>query len=147
MPRRRRARAATGGAGRRGGLSGSIADALRNIQRYAGGDVLENQQGGAGQFGPSIQFDTKGVEFGPWIRRFVAQIKRNWLIPLAAMAMKGHVVLTFNVHKDGRITDLTVVDPCHDRRVQQRRLQRPGDVEPDATRCRPSTRRIGPSSR
>ena len=29
-------------------------------------------------FGPAIQFDTKGVEFGPWIRRFVAQVKRNW---------------------------------------------------------------------
>jgi TonB family protein len=73
--------------------------------------VLENQQGSTGAYGPSIQFDTKGVEFGPWIRRFVAQIKRNWLIPLAAMAMKGHVVITFNVHKDGRITDLAVAAP------------------------------------
>ena len=100
------------GTGGRGSLSGSIADALRNIQRYAGGEVLENQQGGGGMFGPSIQFDTKGVEFGPWIRRFIAQIKRNWLIPLAAMAMKGHVVLTFNVHTDGRITDLAVAAPC-----------------------------------
>ena len=26
--------------------------------------------------------------------------------------MKGHVVITFNVHKDGSITDLTVVGPC-----------------------------------
>ena len=28
----------------------------------------------AAQFGPEIQFDTKGVEFGPWIRRFIAQV-------------------------------------------------------------------------
>ena len=48
--------------------------------------------GAGGQFGPEIQFDTKGVEFGPWIRRFIAQVKRNWLIPYAAMSMKGHVV-------------------------------------------------------
>ena len=53
--------------------------------------------------------NTKGVEFGPWIRRFVAQVKRNWLIPYAAMSMKGHVVVTFNVHKDGTISDLQVV--------------------------------------
>src|SRR5207245_1172569 len=62
--------------------------------------------------GPEIQFDTKGVEFGPWIRRFIAQVKRNWFIPYAAMSMKGHVVITFNVHKDGAITDLSVVGPC-----------------------------------
>ena len=39
-----------------------------------------------GQFGPAIQFDTKGVEFGPWVRRFIAQIRRNWFIPYAAMS-------------------------------------------------------------
>ncbi len=27
------------------------------------------------------------------------------------MTMRGHVVVTFNVHKDGRITDLTVLKP------------------------------------
>jgi TonB family protein len=26
--------------------------------------------------------------------------------------MRGHVVLTFNIHKDGTITDLEVVVPC-----------------------------------
>ena len=36
----------------------------------------------AQEFGPAIQFDTKGVEFGPWIRRFVAQVKRNWFVPV-----------------------------------------------------------------
>jgi len=45
------------------------------------------------------------------VRRFVAQVKRNWFIPYAAMTMRGHVVLQFNVHKDGRITDIAVVGP------------------------------------
>ena len=73
---------------------------------------FNNQQGGAPDANfPSIQFDSKGVEFGPWLRRFVAQIRRNWFIPYAAMTMKGHVVVTFNVHKDGRITDLQVMKP------------------------------------
>lgn len=91
---------------------GSLGDALRNLQRYTQNETFENQGGGGGQFGPEIQFDTKGVEFGPWIRRFVAQVKRNWFVPYAAMSMKGHVVITFNVHKDGAITDLSVVGPC-----------------------------------
>jgi TonB family protein len=96
----------------RGPAVGVIADAIRNVQKYAQKDGFVNLQGGADQdFAPSIQFDTKGVEFGPWLRRFVAQIRRNWFIPYAAMSMHGNVVLTFYVHKDGRITDVTVRRP------------------------------------
>ena len=96
--------------GRAATSGGSLGDALRNLQRYV--QTFDNAQGGGGQFGPEIQFDTKGVEFGPWIRRFVAQVKRNWFIPYAAMSLSGHVVVQFNVNKDGRITDLVVVGPC-----------------------------------
>jgi TonB family protein len=91
--------------------TGSLGEALRNLQRYVDREAFNNPRGGGGGFGPSIQFDTKGVEFGPWIRRFVAQIKRNWIVPLAAMAMHGHVVMSFNVHKDGAITDIRVEQP------------------------------------
>ena len=90
---------------------GNLGDALRNLQRYVPREQFDNPGGNGGQFGPEIQFDTKGVEFGPWIRRFIAQVKRNWFIPYAAMSQKGHVVITFNVHKDGSITDLAVVGP------------------------------------
>jgi TonB family protein len=95
--------------GRQGG--GSLGEALRNLQRYVQPNQFDNRQGGGGAFGPAIQFDTKGVEFGPWVRRFVAQVKGNWLIPYAAMSMHGRVVITFNVHKNGFITDLEVVGP------------------------------------
>src|SRR2546423_13393843 len=98
--------------GRSSAGGGSLGDALRNLQRYVPREQFENPGGSGGQFGPEIQFDTKGVEFGPWIRRFIAQVKRNWFIPYAAMSMKGHVVITFNVHKEGAITDLSVVGPC-----------------------------------
>jgi TonB family protein len=90
---------------------GRLGDALKNLDRYIQKDHFDNTGGDSGAFGPAIQFDTKGVEFGPWIRRFVAQVKRNWLIPYAAMSMHGRVVITFNVHKDGSITDLMVVGP------------------------------------
>jgi TonB family protein len=106
MGPRPRATEGTGGSASGEGLG----EALRNVQRYyAPEQVFDNQQGGGGEFGSAIQFDTKGVEFGPWVRRFIAQIKRNWFIPYAAMSLKGRVVVTFNVHKDGRITDVTVV--------------------------------------
>jgi TonB family protein len=102
--------AANGFGGRSVTPGGGLGDALRNLQRFT--QNFDNAQGGGGQFGPEIQFDTKGVEFGPWIRRFIAQIKRNWNIPYAVMALKGHVVIQFNVHKDGSITDLVVAGPC-----------------------------------
>jgi outer membrane biosynthesis protein TonB len=89
---------------------GVISDAIRNVQKYSQGESLQNVQGN-GDFGPSIQFDTKGVDFGPWLRRFVAQIRRNWFVPYAAMSLRGHVVLSFKVHRDGSITDLQVMQP------------------------------------
>ena len=94
------------------GSTGVIADAIRNVQKYTQKETFSNLGGGGLQdIAPSIQFDTKGVEFGPWLRRFIAQIRRNWFVPYAAMTMHGHVVVTFYVHKDGRITDLAVLKP------------------------------------
>ena len=111
LPSLRPPSAQSGANGRAAG--GGLGDALRNLQRYVQRESWDNPQGGGGQFGPEIQFDTKGVEFGPWVRRFVAQVKRNWLpmIPYSAMMNRGHVVMTFNVHKDGSITDLSVAGP------------------------------------
>ncbi len=101
-----------GANGRSPFAGGSLGDAFRNLQRYVPREQFDNPGGSGGSAYPEIQFDTKGVEFGPWIRRFIAQVKRNWFIPYAAMSNKGHVVVTFNVHKDGSITDLAVVGPC-----------------------------------
>lgn len=98
-----------GGLARESG--GSLGDTLRNLQKFVQQDNYNNPQGGQGAWGPSIQFDTKGVEFGPWIRRFIAQIKRNWFVPYAAMSLRGHTVITFHVHKNGSITDISVVAP------------------------------------
>jgi TonB family protein len=90
---------------------GRLGDALRNLERYVENQTFNNPQGGVDDPGATIQFDTKGVEFGPWIRRFVAQVRRNWFIPHAAMTFRGRVVIQFNIHKDGRITDLVVASP------------------------------------
>lgn len=89
---------------------GALGDALRNLQKYVQNESFNNQKGQTQDFGP-LQFDTKGVEFGPWIRRFISQVRRNWFVPMAAMTMRGHVVITFYVHKNGALTDVTVIKP------------------------------------
>lgn len=89
---------------------GSLGEALRNLQRYVDQESFNNDKGQVQNLGP-LQFDTKGVEFGPWIRRFVSQVRRNWFVPYAAMSLRGRVVLTFFVHKNGALTDVQVVQP------------------------------------
>ena len=89
---------------------GSLGEALKNLQKYVQNESFNNQKGQTQEFGP-LQFDTKGVEFGPWIRRFVSQVRRNWFVPMAAMTMRGRVVITFNVHRNGAITDVSVIRP------------------------------------
>ena len=96
--------------GGRSSTGGVLGEAIRNLQRYTQNQRFDNPQG-SGQGQGLIQFDSKGADFGPWLRRFVAQVKRNWFIPSAAMMMKGHVVITFNVHRDGAITDIEVKEP------------------------------------
>ena len=91
--------------------TGSLGEALRDLQRYVQNETFDNPRGGNDRPGATIQFDTKGVEFGPWLRRFVAQVRRNWFVPQAAMVLSGHVVLQFNIHRDGSITDIAVVQP------------------------------------
>lgn len=94
-------------------VPGRLGDALRNLDEYVRNQTFNNPQGGLNDPGSAIQFATMGVDFGPWVRRFTAQVYRNWLIPNAAMIDRGHVVLQFKVHRDGRITDLRVVQPSH----------------------------------
>ncbi len=89
---------------------GTLGEALKNLQKYVQKESFNNQQGQSQEFGP-LQFDTKGVEFGPWIRRFVSQVRRNWFVPMAAMSMRGRVVITFFVHRNGALTDVTVIRP------------------------------------
>ena len=83
--------------------------------------------------GATIQFDTKGVEFGPWLRRFVAQVRRNWFVPYAAMTFRGRVVLQFNIHRDG----------AHHRHLGRR--AHPTSTPSTAPRTTPSSGRTRPS--
>jgi len=91
--------------------TGALGSALRNLQQYVQNQTFNNPSGGTKDPGQAIQFDTKGVEFGPWIRRFVQKVRKNWFVPEAAFSFHGRVVLQFNVHRDGHITDVIVAQP------------------------------------
>lgn len=88
-----------------------LRQAQRVAETVARGRSFGNLDGRTDEYGPDIQFDSKGVDFGSWIRRFRAQIYRNWTLPYAAMSMHGNVVLTFNIDRDGKLTDLRVRRP------------------------------------
>ena len=90
---------------------GLLGGTVRDLGRYVRRESFGNIYGDTDRFAPWIQFDSKGVEFGPWLRRFIAQIRRNWFIPYAALSMHGNVQLTFYVHRDGTLTGLTVRRP------------------------------------
>jgi TonB family protein len=89
----------------------ALGRSLRDLRQYLRRENLDLQRGGLVEDGPDIQFDARGVEFGPWLRRFVEQVKRNWYVPQAAQFLKGRVVLQFYVEKNGAITELGVVAP------------------------------------
>lgn len=90
----------------------SLGDSLRNLQQYLRNERFDNSRGGNTEQSADIQFDSMGVDFGPWLRRFKNQVERNWLVPTAAMSFKGRVVIRFNVLRNGTITDLQVLQPA-----------------------------------
>lgn len=91
--------------------SRSIAESLRNLDRYAQTERFDNALGGNVQQSADIEFDSMGVDFNPWLRRFRNQVMRNWIIPDSAVLFKGRVVIQFYVHRNGTMTDFAVVQP------------------------------------
>jgi TonB family protein len=92
--------------------SRSLADSLHNLEQYLKNENYDNLKGGNSEQSADIQFDSMGVDFGPWLRRFKNQVERNWIVPTAAMTYRGRVVIQFNVLRNGTITDLNVVQPA-----------------------------------
>ena len=90
---------------------GSLGNAFQNLEQYLSDENYENSGGGLTEQGADIQFDSKGIDFGPWLRRFKNQVERNWIVPPAAMSLRGRVVIQFYVLRNGTIVDLQVLQP------------------------------------
>jgi TonB family protein len=90
---------------------GSLGRSLLDFRSLLEDQNFDSPQGGMLDEGAEIQFDSKGVDFGYWLRRFRAQVRSNWYVPQSAMLFSGRVVLQFYVDRAGRITELRVVAP------------------------------------
>jgi TonB family protein len=90
---------------------GNAGRAFQNLEQYLRDDNFENSRGGETEQSADIQFDSMGVDFGPWLRRFKNQVERNWIVPPAVQSFRGRVVIRFGVMRNGTIVGLTVLQP------------------------------------
>lgn len=90
---------------------GNLGNAFRNLDQYLRDDTFSNRRGGQAEQSADIQFDSMGVDFGPWLRRFKAQVERNWIVPAAVESYRGRVVIHFGVMRNGTIVNLQVLSP------------------------------------
>jgi len=86
----------------------SACAAAGGLTSHPDGSVVPRSETVSPVVDPTIEVDTKGVDFTPWLRGFVARVRSNWFITSAAMSKKGRVVITFRVRKNGDVTDLIV---------------------------------------
>ena len=69
--------------------------------------------------GAEVLSDTQGVDFGPYLRRILSDIKRNWvpLIPEEArppLNKQGETLIRFVINPDGSIGAMHLDDSTHD---------------------------------
>ena len=71
--------------------------------------------------GVDILSDTQGVDFGPYLKGVVKNVRKNWyhLIPADAETKKGKLAIEFAITKEGQVADMRLVassgDPTLDR--------------------------------
>lgn len=102
-----------GGTAQKGG---SLREALGKMSLgMSGGAPLKFDNPTGGLSGPlgGLSFDTPGFDWGPYARKIYWVIWTNWTRgwpPAAWAGLKGIVQVHFTIWKDGRITDITVLD-------------------------------------
>ena len=74
--------------------------------------------------GAEILSDTQGVDFGPYIRRILSDIKRNWipLIPEEArppLNKQGETLVRFTILPDGRIAAMNLDGSSQDQSIDR----------------------------
>jgi len=98
-------------------LENQLQDAINqrgggSLYTTPGGSIPRGGGGGGGQGGPGMQpgvailSPTQGVDFGPYLDRLVASVRRNWYAVMpesAIMGEKGIVYITFRVYRDGSV--------------------------------------------
>lgn len=106
----------------------SIQNALNSAARdRSGGNVGAGGHRGNGPLnlgGAEILSDTQGVDFGPYLRRILGDIKRNWdpLIPPEAgppLYKQGETWIRFSISPDGSIKAMNLDGSTHDEAINK----------------------------
>lgn len=106
----------------------AIRQAAQNAARDHGssGDYSGNSSGGRSGMGTGAEIlsDTQGVDFGPYIRRILGDIKRNWipLIPEEArppLNKEGETLIRFTILPDGRIAAMNLDGSSQDQAIDR----------------------------
>jgi len=91
-----------------GGEDGAFTD----IRRFLAGTRFENPEGGlVSNTGNTLYYNDKGANFVPWLRRMLAEVRRNWFVPYSVAFNHGHVAVGISVARDGTVTELKVLFP------------------------------------
>jgi outer membrane biosynthesis protein TonB len=110
----------------------SAGDAIRRAAQDAAhdrgtGDYSPGPSGGGrGDMGTGVEIlsDTQNVDFGPYIRRILGDIKRNWipLIPEEArppLNKQGETLIRFTILPDGRIAAMNLDGSSQDTAIDR----------------------------
>lgn len=101
----------------------NLEEALRGMARNRGGQAVSEGDAGLppGGFNPRspaavgdarILSDTMGVDFDPYLRRVVSDIRQNWyaVMPeIARLGKRGRVTVIFDIVRDGGVPKLYLV--------------------------------------
>jgi TonB family protein len=85
----------------------SSSDHKDQIQDFGLGIGAHGVQTGAVE----VLSDTKGVDFGPYLKRVLEQVRENWyhLIPESAEMKKGKLAIEFKIAKEGNVAEMRLV--------------------------------------
>jgi len=99
-----------GGNGDRGQDGGG--GPFEDIRRFMQGKQFHNPEGGlvTGR-NNTLYYDDKGADFIPWLRRMLAEVRRNWLPPVSVNWQSGHVAVAVSILSNGDIGGLQIMVP------------------------------------
>lgn len=85
--------------------------------RSGGGDGIDLSRAGGGEKGffeqGPLSFETQWFDWGEYAQGMVSRIRVNWYAGMPQIirtGLKGRVVIRFTIHRDGRISDVTIVE-------------------------------------
>ena len=94
-------------------------DAIRNVAKshaVGNGEGFDLGQGGGGEKGYAdagpLSFETQWFDWGDYAEGMVSKIRINWygIMPdLIKTGLQGVVTIRFTIHRDGRISDITIL--------------------------------------